>query len=102
LLRQGLLVQKGDRWLIVRRAAANIQDDPTVGNLQDGWLTMAHDLAIQNPRVEVRRELVQACYMEWRGKGAQFLTEPNDHGAEIRCYMRDPDGYLIEVGQSPA
>ena len=21
-------------------------------------------------------------------------------GAEIRCYMRDPDGYLIEVGQS--
>lgn len=20
-------------------------------------------------------------------------------GAEIRCYMRDPDGYLIEVGQ---
>jgi hypothetical protein len=23
-----------------------------------------------------------------------------DRGAEIRCYMRDPDGYLIEVGQS--
>jgi hypothetical protein len=23
-----------------------------------------------------------------------------DHGAEIRCYMRDPDGYLIEVGQA--
>jgi len=21
-------------------------------------------------------------------------------GAEIRCYMRDPDGYLIEAGQS--
>jgi len=20
-------------------------------------------------------------------------------GSEIRCYMRDPDGYLIEVGQ---
>jgi hypothetical protein len=25
---------------------------------------------------------------------------PIDRGAEIRCYMRDPDGYLIEVGQS--
>jgi hypothetical protein len=23
-----------------------------------------------------------------------------DCGAEIRCYMRDPDGYLIEVGQA--
>jgi len=29
-----------------------------------------------------------------------FLTEPLDnHGLEWRCYMRDPDGYLIEVGQ---
>jgi hypothetical protein len=23
-----------------------------------------------------------------------------DRGAEIRCYMRDPDGHLIEVGQT--
>jgi len=29
-----------------------------------------------------------------------FLTEPLDNlGEELRCYMRDPDGYLIEVGQ---
>jgi len=33
-------------------------------------------------------------------KGAHFLTEPLDnHGYEWRCYMRDPDGYLIEVGE---
>jgi hypothetical protein len=33
-------------------------------------------------------------------KGASSLTEPLDnHGWEWRCYMRDPDGYLIEVGQ---
>jgi hypothetical protein len=32
--------------------------------------------------------------------GAFFLTEPlNNHGWEWRCHMRDPDGYLIEVGQ---
>jgi hypothetical protein len=30
----------------------------------------------------------------------QFVTPPIDRGAEIRCYLRDPDGYLIEVGQS--
>jgi lactoylglutathione lyase len=29
-----------------------------------------------------------------------FLTPPKDHGREIRCYMRDPDGHLIEVGQT--
>jgi hypothetical protein len=31
---------------------------------------------------------------------SQFLTPPIDRGVEIRCYMRDPDGHLIEVGQS--
>ena len=29
-----------------------------------------------------------------------FITEPEDHGVEIRCYIQDPDGHLIEVGQS--
>lgn len=43
---------------------------------------------------------IWSCYKEWRAKGAFFLTEPLDnHGREWRCYMRDPDGYLIEVGQ---
>jgi catechol 2,3-dioxygenase-like lactoylglutathione lyase family enzyme len=28
------------------------------------------------------------------------LTPPVDHGREIRCYIRDPDGHLIEVGQA--
>jgi hypothetical protein len=34
-------------------------------------------------------------------KGAIFLTEPlkNPDSWEWRCYMRDPDRNLIEVGQ---
>jgi catechol 2,3-dioxygenase-like lactoylglutathione lyase family enzyme len=35
-----------------------------------------------------------------QAKGAEFVTPPIDRGAKIRCYMRDPDGYLIEVCQS--
>ncbi len=42
---------------------------------------------------------IQACYEAWKQKGAEFVTPPIDRGAEIRCYLRDPDGYLIEVGQ---
>jgi hypothetical protein len=43
---------------------------------------------------------IWTCYREWKAKGAEFLTEPLDnHGEELRCYMRDPEGYLIEVGQ---
>jgi hypothetical protein len=36
----------------------------------------------------------------WTARGAQFLTPPQDRGAEIRCYLRDPDNHLIEIGQS--
>jgi len=43
---------------------------------------------------------IAAVYADWSAKGAQFLTEPIDRGPEIRCYLRDPDGHLIEVGQS--
>jgi hypothetical protein len=43
---------------------------------------------------------IDACYREWKAKGAGFVTEPIDRAAEVRCYMRDPDRYLIEVGQA--
>jgi hypothetical protein len=33
-------------------------------------------------------------------KAFKFITEPKVHATELRCYMRDPDGYLIEVGQT--
>jgi hypothetical protein len=28
------------------------------------------------------------------------LTPPKQHRYETRCYIRDPDGHLIEVGQT--
>src|SRR5580704_14065386 len=43
---------------------------------------------------------IQACYEKWKANGAEFVTPPIDRGAEIRCYIRDPDGYLIEVAQA--
>jgi len=43
---------------------------------------------------------IQACYALWKSRGATFLTEPIEKYGETRCYIRDPDGYLIEVGQS--
>jgi catechol 2,3-dioxygenase-like lactoylglutathione lyase family enzyme len=43
---------------------------------------------------------IQQVYEEWSSRGAEFLTPPIDRGAEIRCYICDPDGHLIEVGQA--
>ena len=54
----------------------------------------------QQLQVRARVADIKATYDEWRSKGAVFLTPPIDRGAEIRCYMRDPDGYLIEVGEA--
>jgi catechol 2,3-dioxygenase-like lactoylglutathione lyase family enzyme len=61
-----------------------------------GFSQVARASAFLNIRVAD----VQAAYEDWRAKGATFLTPPKDHGREIRCYMRDPDGHLIEVGQT--
>ena len=50
--------------------------------------------------LNIRVADIDKAYKEWSAKGAVFLTEPKDHGREIRAYIRDPDGHLIEVGQA--
>jgi catechol 2,3-dioxygenase-like lactoylglutathione lyase family enzyme len=50
--------------------------------------------------LNVRVADIAAFYTAARAKGAHFLTEPQDRNAELRCYLRDPDGYLIEIGQT--
>jgi catechol 2,3-dioxygenase-like lactoylglutathione lyase family enzyme len=45
------------------------------------------------------RDIAEA-YRDWSARGAAFLTEQKDHGSEIRAYIRDPDGHLIEAGQT--
>jgi catechol 2,3-dioxygenase-like lactoylglutathione lyase family enzyme len=42
----------------------------------------------------------QAVYEALRSRGAAFLTPPHDWGSEIRCFLRDPDGHLVEISQS--
>jgi lactoylglutathione lyase len=50
--------------------------------------------------MNIRVADIRTSYDKWQKRGAEFITEPKDHGLEIRCYMRDPDGYIIEVGQT--
>ena len=41
-----------------------------------------------------------AAYEALRSRGAEFLTPPVDWGYEVRAFLRDPDGHLIELTQS--
>lgn len=88
------IIQLANSWVIVNVGGGPTDDKPTV------VLRPPEDLNTVSSFMNIRVADVWACYEDWRSKGADFLTEPKDHGKEIRCYMRDPDGHLIEVGQS--
>jgi catechol 2,3-dioxygenase-like lactoylglutathione lyase family enzyme len=50
--------------------------------------------------LNIRVDDILAKYEEWTARGAEFLTPPKQHAYEICCYIRDPDGHLIELGQT--
>ena len=63
-------------------------------------LETPRDLDRVSSFLNIRVADIEAIYRDWSARGAEFLTPPQDRGAEIRCYLRDPDGHLIEVGQT--
>src|SRR3954467_2082926 len=83
-------VQIANTWLILNVGGGPTPDKPTV------------TLSVPDPNhinsfMNIRVADIQACYALWTSGGAKFLTEPMEKYGEIRCYIRDPDGYLIEV-----
>jgi len=59
-----------------------------------------HDPDQVSHAMTLRVDDCQAVYEALRSRGAVFLTPPHDWGAEIRCFLRDPDGHLVEISQS--
>jgi hypothetical protein len=70
--------------------------------------TTSPDVTLETPNdpnrvssfLNIRVADIHALYQEWGARGAEFLTPPEQHETEIRCYIRDPDGHLIEIGQT--
>jgi predicted enzyme related to lactoylglutathione lyase len=87
-------VQLANTWLIVNVGGGPTPDKPSV------VLSVLPDPNRINSFMNIRVADIQACYERWKSRGAEFITEPKDKYGETRCYLRDPDGYLIEVGQS--
>ena len=88
------IVKLANSWIIMNPGGGPTPDKPgiTVVDYEPGPTTSIF--------LNLRVANIDACYQRWRGRGATFVTPPIDRGAEIWCYMRDPDGYLIEVGQA--
>jgi catechol 2,3-dioxygenase-like lactoylglutathione lyase family enzyme len=88
------IVKLANSWVIINVGGGPTDDKPEV------ILEAPTDPTRTSAFLNIRVADIQAVYEEWRSKGAEFLTEPKVHAAEIRCYIRDPDGHLIEVGQT--
>jgi predicted enzyme related to lactoylglutathione lyase len=87
-------IQIANTWLIVNVGGGPTPDKPSV------TLGVPADPDSVSSFMNVRVADMHECYQSWRARGAEFITEPKDKYGEIRCYIRDPDGYIIEVGQS--
>ena len=87
-------LQLANTWLIVNVGGGPTPDKPTV------TLSVLADRDKISSFMNIRVADIQACYKLWKSRGAEFITEPKDKYGETRCYIRDPDGYIIEVGQS--
>ncbi|HLA65276.1 MAG TPA: VOC family protein [Candidatus Saccharimonadales bacterium] len=92
--RDPVIMKVANSWLILNEGGGPTDDKPTV------TLTTPPDPDRVSAFLNIRVADIASAYREWSAKGAVFLTEPKDHGREIRAYIRDPDGHLIEVGQS--
>ncbi len=92
--RDPVIMKVANTWLILNGGGGPTDDKPTV------TLTTPRDPNQTSAFLNVRVADIHQVYREWSAKGAEFLTEPKDHGQEIRAYIRDPDGHLIEVGQA--
>jgi catechol 2,3-dioxygenase-like lactoylglutathione lyase family enzyme len=87
-------VALANSWIIINVGGGPTEDKPTV------TLETPADPDRVSSFLNIRVSDIHAVYNEWSARGANFLTPPQDRGAEIRCYIRDPDGHLIEVGQT--
>jgi lactoylglutathione lyase len=94
LERDPVIMKVANTWLILNVGGGPTDDKPTV------TLTTPPDPNRTSAFLNVRVADIHQVYKEWSAKGAEFLTEPKDHRQEIRAYIRDLDGRLIEVGQS--
>jgi catechol 2,3-dioxygenase-like lactoylglutathione lyase family enzyme len=87
-------VQLANSWIIINVGGGPTEDKPTV------TLETPPDPDRTSAFLNIRVADIASVYAEWSARGADFITPPQDRGAEIRCYIRDPDGHLIEVGQT--
>ena len=87
-------VALANSWIIINTGGGPTDDKPAV------TLETPRDPDRASSFLNIRVSDIHAVHAAWSARGAEFLTPPKQHQTELRCYLRDPDGHLIEVGQT--
>lgn len=87
------VLRLGESWLLLVTGGGPTADKPTVE------FAPPADVDRVSHAMTFRVSDCRAAYDLLRRRGARFLTEPVDSGAERRCFLRDPDGHLLELSQ---
>jgi catechol 2,3-dioxygenase-like lactoylglutathione lyase family enzyme len=82
-------------WLLLVTGGGPTADKPTV------TFTPPEDSDRVSSEMTFRVADCRAAYATLMARGAVFLTPPVDHGHEVRCFFRDPDGHLLELSEVP-
>jgi len=96
VLREGepTFLRLANVWLTINGGGGPTDDKPDV------VASPPRDLNVLSIFLNLRVTDIKSYYGLWSSRGAKFITEPKVHATELRCYMRDPDGYLIEIGET--
>jgi catechol 2,3-dioxygenase-like lactoylglutathione lyase family enzyme len=80
-------------WILLVTGGPPTEDKPTV------TFAAPADPDVVSRAWTIRVPDCRAAYDLLRTRGAAFLTEPVERGHEVRCFLRDPDGHLIELSE---
>src|SRR5258705_13304358 len=88
-------LQLANIWMILNVGGGPTPDKPTI------------TLSVPDPNhinsfMNFRVADIQPCYELWKSRGGEFITKPIPNSGAMRYYTNEPDGYIIEVGQTPS
>ena len=81
-------------WLLLVTGGGPTEDKPDI------FFTPLPDKKQISQAFTVRVKDCRKSYEILKSRGADFITPPHDWGMEIRCFFRDPDGYLWEISEA--
>lgn len=81
-------------WLLLVTGGGPTPDKPDVTFAPPAdHGTVSHAMTIRVPDC-------RGAYETLRSRGARFLTEPVESDWEVRAFLQDPDGHLLEISEA--